>query len=449
MYRLPQSFAVDSKQSYHGILHYCVQTNPYLSTIIRNGDADKAYFEHAPSVNLEQRIDILPATDTATGSESTSISCLVTSNLDRPFAVDEPRWRFSVLLLASDRCFICFSYSHIIGDGSAGRNFHASLLTAIRSSRHAPAGASIVSASPGQSFPPAFDTPKNITISWPYLLRPLLGSILPDKVAVKWGLTASAASSDAGTWTGRPTPPTLADAQPCSGLAIFEIPADHIASVITLARRHDAKLTSVVQQILVEAFGAALGQRGLSSGVTDMLIRTDISLRPAAGLPDTEPGNCVSEMMSKVPLPTAVGTVPIDWAAAKATTVALARAASTTKDQIVGLLRYVPNMRKWIVERLGTVRECSFEVSNIGNFQDTTPGDNGVVLESMLFAQPGQVTEAPISFNLVGVKDGPLVGTATWHKGSLLEARGDEGGFVDDICAHVKRRFGQLASEAA
>ena len=109
------------------------------------------------------------------------------------------------------------------------------------------------------------------------------------------------------------------------------------------------------------------------------------------------------------------------WAAARQQSKECARAAYTLADQPIGLLRFINDFPKWQQGKLGQKREASWELSNLMSVDvGTASGDSTVVgIEKMVFAQPAQVTGYPIHFDVVSVKNGPLVMSIGWQIGAL------------------------------
>ena len=54
------------------------------------------------------------------------------------------------------------------------------------------------------------------------------------------------------------------------------------------------------------------------------------------------------------------------WNSARSITRSLAESATKREDQPLGLLRYAPSIRGWLQGKLGSRRDSSYEVSNLG-----------------------------------------------------------------------------------
>lgn len=137
-----------------------------------------------------------------------------------------------------------------------------------------------------------------------------------------------------------------------------------------------------------------------------------------------------------------------DWKSASSATQRLAESAATLQDQPIGLLRYIPRMRKWTLEKLGQKRECSFEVSNVGvldNHRDLPSDEEPKTrITGIFFAQPGHILSTPLAFNLASLKGGSFVYTVTWQPGALGVPEDGEDALVEEICSSIDAGFGML-----
>lgn len=135
------------------------------------------------------------------------------------------------------------------------------------------------------------------------------------------------------------------------------------------------------------------------------------------------------------------------WNSARTMTRSLAESATKREDQPLGLLRYAPSIRGWLQGKMGSRRDSSYELSNLGVF-DVAADDNAqqqhqqgkYTISKIIFAQPGNVLHAPLDFNLDTVKGGPMTIAVTWQEGAL-GVSGDEAAIVDGICASLRAGF--------
>jgi hypothetical protein len=183
--------------------------------------------------------------------------------------------------------------------------------------------------------------------------------------------------------------------------------------------------------------------------IDDFAGQTVLSLRGALNVSKDEMGNFFSgdtEIFPRKKGTSGETDVPIDWLSAKSTTERLATVSKTLRDQPIGLLRYLSDIRSWTLSKIGERRDCSYEVSNLTSFQPTGPGHKCTVVE-MLFCQPANVTGPPLSFNLLSVAKGPLIIAVSWQIGALDLGGGEqEERFVNSVCQKIQLGFEHLVS---
>ncbi len=437
IYEFTHAVDFHSPSSFFRPLRRCVEQHPYLCVTVGDMHTDKSFYRRVPHVNLEDHVFI--ENHTTAGDDSRKIEAVLAANLDKPFSRGIPPWRIIILPLQS-RCFIAFAFSHTIGDGISGPAFHRTFLQACASlaAPLPPMDAALVH-TPVTPLPPPFDTRERLPISWKFLLAPLMGLLLPSFIANLFGLRASASGSDEGTWTGRPA---AFDSKTLrSNIILREVEAPLLERALLASRRHDAKLTSTFHQLITRALSEAVPDPRF----TNFVSATAVNMRRSIGVSNDEMGEFTSGCYITHPRADMSARFPDEcWLAASSASQRLTEAASTLQDQAIGLLRYLPSVRRWMLSKLGKTRDGSFEVSNIGVFDPrnvSTPAASAEVqakITKMVFAQPGHVDTSPLAFNIASVKGGSLVYTVTWQAGALGVGI-DEELFVDGICTSMQQ----------
>lgn len=373
-----------------------------------------------------------------------AIERLIAHELDVPCFTGIPPWKIVVLPLQTSQAFIILSFSHTIGDGMAGLAFHKTFLAGC-GERPNTEPSSVIRPS-HTCLPAPFDTPERLPISWGFLLEPFIGQFLPQFIVKLLGLRIGASRVDDGTWTGSPM---FFEPEGCRNkLRIREIEGPLLKRALQVSRQHNAKLTGVIQTIIARALSQALPD----AKYTNFVSQTAVNMRQSLGLPEDSGGLIVSGAYITHPRATKfTGPLSADeWDSVRSSTKELAKAASTLQDQPIGLLRYIPSMRKWTLSNVGHHRDSSFGVSNVGLFdpgvQLSHTRETRVTISKLVFAQPGHALSSPITFNFVSVPEGNLVYTATWQPGALgLDTTADEEQLVDKICLMIDRGFQELA----
>ncbi|KAJ5699525.1 hypothetical protein N7536_002538 [Penicillium majusculum] len=444
-----ENIDINSAQSFLAPLRHCIEKYPYLNVVVKDKHTEKPAYEAVSSIDLHDHVSIIHDDEASSKGDMATIQKILPAILDRPWPADIPPWRIVVLPLVSPRdstvtrCFITFAFSHALGDGMVGVAFHRTFLDAWRQTTGVEENASFLVTPPSQTLPAPFDTPERLPISWKFLLEPLIAVYLPKFVAKLLGLRASASTLDAGTWIGSPMffdPAATLQ----SRVRLLEIEAPLVQTALQTSRNHGTKLTATVHQMIVRALSRAIP----NPEVTNFVSGTPVDMRASIGTPGLTWGLFVSghyEVHPRVPNATEPAFSEEMWAAASSMTRNLATCGARLQDQAIGLLRYVPSIRSWTLSKIGQQRDSSYELSNLLAFDNMGDGaDQKCKVVKMVFSQPGNVTSAPLVFNIISVKGGSLMCTVSWQAGALGVPVEEEMALVDDICSSIRADFKAL-----
>jgi hypothetical protein len=94
--------------------------------------------------------------------------------------------------------------------------------------------------------------------------------------------------------------------------------------------------------------------------------------------------------------------------------------ASSSKNQIVGLLKYAGDLLNFFKNKK---RENAFEISNIGLVDGGMDGTGIAKFRRFIFSQSANVTGNPYVFSIASVKNGDMCIALTWQEGILEEAK--------------------------
>ncbi|KAK5196647.1 Alcohol acetyltransferase [Exophiala xenobiotica] len=442
------SFPTDltSIHTFAPALRKCIDRHPLLSATIEGAGTKSPFYQFRPRLDLNQHVQFFQqAAESESESEIHAIKLLLPSILDTKWPPSLPPWKIIILPLSGTRtrCFIGFCFSHALGDGMSAIAFHRTFLDALQDD-------SVVQESRkqdlmhSQSFrplSPPFDTKANLPISWTFLLSPLLGVYLP--ASFGFGLNSITPT----TWTGSST---FYDPEKFQvGVQIGSIDAATVRKVLGACRAHGSKITGLIHQLIVAALSELLPE-----GYDNFAAQTAINMRDAVGVSNDEMGLYVAgevEILNRThPSPqtttTTTPTTTFSWTAPKQMTDKLAAAASRTQDQSVGLLRYLSDIRAWTLSKLNQRRDCSYEVSNLGNFRAAGKCERVSVTE-MIFAQSADVNGPALDFNVVSVAEGPMTITITWQIGALdlgAGGRSEESDFVGAVCRKLEHALARI-----
>jgi hypothetical protein len=424
---------VDTKSivTYIYALRQCIDRYPQLSITIADALTESPYYNFCSHIDLRQHVQFFKRGEE---SEVKAIEQVLPGILDTPWSSLIPPWKIVVLPLSEKRCFIGFSYSHALGDGMSGIAFHKAFLNALQEHR---LDEDFICTPIKKGLSPAFDTAENFPISWTFLLSPLLGAYLPERIGSLLGFHASVSPITPGTWTGSPifyTPETYQ-----TRVEILSIEATNVEDALKVCRLHGAKLTGFIHQLIIMALSESLNDLNM---IDNFIAGTAINMRNSLGISNDEMGNFASgDIQSHMVQKSSLGTrSEFSWATAKMVTEKLAVASKQLHDQPIGLLRYLFNIRSWKLSKIGHRPDLSYSVSNIMSFQPAGPVEQCSVAE-MVFCRCAEVTAPPLSFNVVSAKNGPMNISVSWQVGAL-NLGSDEDEVEFDVASHNSRSAG-------
>jgi hypothetical protein len=410
------------------------------------------YYMFCPQLDLNRHIEILEHITSMEQNEVKTIEQILPSILERPWRMGTPPWKIVVLPLSGSRCFICFTYSHGLSDGIPGIAFHRTFLNALTGGNPSLSNhQDLIYKSTRKDLAPAFDTAKNLPISWSYLLSPLLGVYLPTFIASTLGVRGAANTITPDTWLG--TPIFSKPGSNRTGVEILAIDRTTLDKALRLCRANDAKLTGLLHQFIVSALSESLPE---SSNIDSLASQTAINMRSAIGVKNDDMGIFVSGAFQTFPLQPKHSdsqklpglSKVFDWANPKSMTQILATSLNKLQDQPIGLLRYLISIRSWLLSKLGHQRDCSYEISNLMAFRPiNVKSTASCEVKEMYFCQPVHVVSAPLAFNTVSVADGGALNICVdWQIGAILEEYQEAGekDFVSRVCRHVENEFQRL-----
>lgn len=359
-------------EHYYPALRLIVEKHPFLTVVVGDQHTDKAYYEHVSSIDLSKHVYVISESNLANNfgstnrrqsrssssnnDEVTRIEDFLPALADYAYPAERPPWGMTVMPLeqrsgktttaTTQRCFIAFAFSHVLGDGMNGLTFHHDLLEGLRisSTGRAPtahAQNAIVVIPRSTALDEPFDTPQRLPISWSYLLVPFVTVCLPKWFAILFGIRASTSTLAPGTWIGPPMfdsnkrgpSPSPGSSKTknkknigtiiekdTTNLRVIDIPASQLEAALRMTRLHGSKLTGVLHQIIVHALSdtlpdQTLRQRRRSSSmgfstdknaaaanttgeaklepamaITNFASQTAINMRPTLNIPNSKMG---------------------------------------------------------------------------------------------------------------------------------------------------------------
>ncbi|KAL5333943.1 hypothetical protein BJX70DRAFT_37216 [Aspergillus crustosus] len=473
LYTLPSSsskeFNARDMKSYIPALKHCISTHPSLATAVQDAEGESPVFVRPGRMDLRRHLEVVEPVEG--GEEEVEVlKSVLKRTHDLVFESVEkvPAWRVVVVPLLDGpddeqvgrkeqgaRVYILFAYSHTHGDGRSGFTFHNTFLEGLRIGHRDYDRGFIydTTINAKSQLPPPMEEACTLRITFPFLLLTVLGAMVPGFIRRFVGFRTPFATER--TWTGSVM---KYDHQNfATGLEMLVVSKEKAGGVMKAVRaKKGVKFTGLLNALVVRALSSALATNSSSgSEVKDFIGQVVVDLR---GLVDAYSAdmmlNCVSaiyEQSSRVLVDGAVGLKNDTalWDAARETTQRLAESAGTLVNQPIGLVAYLDKFRPWFLGKLEQKRDSSYEISNAVVFEPScaiVSEEKGIIawdIGRMVFSQPANVTNCPLSFSVVTRQDGDMVLTLTWQAGVLNV--GDEDAFAKDVLVKIDGYLAEIA----
>ncbi|RPB09061.1 hypothetical protein P167DRAFT_511426 [Morchella conica CCBAS932] len=400
-----------TKPTLYRALTTLLTTHPHLTTTVLNEHTPHPTFARLPTVDLNDLVTTtrLHVPTTSPAAELAELDSILSSQHNTKFhnLGRLPLWRLVLITphtpdSAGRGVDLAFIYHHALGDGATGLAFHRALLRALNSpSPHGEGEEEVDSV----VVPPELPLPP-----------PLEGLVsLSTSMSRMWSLLWSLKSAvvvAAGHWSGAPIQIPLKNV-----IRTVVFPAGVVAGVVGACRREGTTVTALLQAVLARAFFGVLEEGG--EGWQTLSTTAAIDMRrfiPGAG-EDT-----MGVLVCSVPVVHEREATADVWAVAKRCGAVLRRAVEAgTKDTDTGLLKYLSDYEKYFLGKLGTRREHSIEVSNLGVLKNTSEEQGGWGISRAIFSQSASVTGCAVEFSVVSVAGGEMCVCVCVQEGIIEE----------------------------
>lgn len=429
-YNAPPSGEI-SQDSVVKALKQCIAQHPTLGAVIQDAATEKPQVARAKAIDLTQHFRFHQPQDEQDDNSwvlQRFLEDVHNESLDKGDV--RPRWRLDLLPLVSNstsnrRYHVAFAASHALTDGLSGFAFHRAFMEALQQIESLEFDA-VTKFEPSidKDIPLPLERIANLSISWSYLLRPLLAEYLPTVLAKLFGFSTTETED---MWCGAKTRPksVLTAELPLTAAHVCLVSSSILQQVLKVCRSHDARLTGLLNHLAARAL--AKGLKGRGQTYNTFVAQTPIDLRKAASIETDRMGNYMSGNSETIVLDpndnysATQSMSPVNWEAVQHSTQSLGKISNTLADQQVGLLRYLSDYRGWTIRNASKPSDASFSVSNLGVFDQESSaevnGNNAWSLEEMAFSQSADGTGAPLAFNVSSAINGPLAMVATWWPG--------------------------------
>lgn len=430
-------------------LKQCITEHNVLSTAIEDAKTERPQLTRVSQMDLLAHVYIKDALDPE-GNVTQRIQPLLEQAHNEPWVDDGlPQWRVYIAPLlpissSSWKTFhLAFASSHALADGMSGLCFHSSFLRALRGMNELEFDTDPIWNIPSNTYLlPPLDRAATFPISWSFFLRPAVNEFLPTWVTSALGLRDTQADD---VWCGASTRPERSMSSELIPTAVRTAFVSHetLQRVLNVCKSHNARMTGLLNHLTARALAQALRSRG--HNYSKFIAQTAMDLRKC--IPNAK--NCManyntadSENLS-TPADPRQSLRSEDWEAVGRSTQRLAEASSTLVDHPVALLKYLTNIRTWMVKQVTKPADASFGMSNLGTSDADMIAGEGWSVKDMIFSQSADGLGPPLNVNVASVQGGPLALVITWWPG-MLEVD-DEGEFVEEICESVVNQLELIA----
>lgn len=322
---------------------------------------------------------------------------------------------------------IAFIFHHALADGLSGAAFHSALLQELRHATSLDQEA--------LDAPKVIQVPRNIRLT-----DPLEDSI---KLSLSWSFLTSQLLQEFGPrWLCGPRATTLWAGARCktleecpykTRLRVLSIPAVRVEDWLNAARREKVTLTSFITATIVVTLASLLPEAERFVGVTPYTMRRfcgtsmDAIVNQTSGFNTPYDHNLLNQIrVSSQSSPDRDSQI---WKVAHYFHSEMkAELGRCPKDNLIGLLPYIPSYQQFYEKKLGQTREATFEVSNLGKLElpidggHQTENKDGWTIGSILFSQGPQVVGPAFTVNCASVSGGSLNLVFGWQDGVVAES---------------------------
>ena len=325
---------------------------------------------------------------------------------------------------------IAFVFHHALADGLSGAAFHRLLLQELlhTTSRHQE----------------TVNVPNVINVSRDIRLTDPLEDLV--QLPLSWGFLAGQVLQEYGPRLPFRSPSTVWAGARCqtleelpyrSRLRILSIPAERVEDLLNAARSETTTLTSFITGTIVVVLADLLPAAKRFVGITPYTMRRISRMSTNAivnqiSVCHTFYGNSLLNdiRVSSKLFPESTSRI---WKVARYFQNDMkAELAKVPQDNLLGLLPYISNYRKFYQKKLSQPREATFEVSNLGAFNPTDHRghdksdeghrNQGWTIENIIFTQGAQVIGPAFSVNCASIRDGSLNLAFSWQNGVVDES---------------------------
>ncbi|KAF3400177.1 hypothetical protein F1880_008116 [Penicillium rolfsii] len=429
-YVLPDSFVLSVKDYVYRACEIQIAEHPVLSAIPAADETQQPYFVRLPQIDLDQVVSFTERKNASLTTESADgdptpdleLQSLLENQHNTPFTAPNAYWRLCILTdPGNERQFTAaFVYHHALGDGTSGKAFHQTFLRALDSAQSENSETKSIVQSPSTPLLPNIEQIHPMPLSFLFLAK----KIFQAKVY---------SYRDPGLWSGGKI-----QKEGKTHVRLVPFAKKLVTSLRRACRLEETSITALLQTAFARALFAHLPAHYTSLNCTGA-----ISCR--RWLPDiiTDEvmGVYVGDIEESYTRNATTSTDPrnFPWSETRRSKATIEAAVQRKgRDAGPNLLKYVNDFQQELcLSKLGSERDKSFEVSNVGVFSgEVVPGKPRI--EGMVFSQCASVIGNAIGVSVITGADGCMVLAITWQDGVVEES------LIEGAVEHLTKDFENL-----
>jgi hypothetical protein len=419
-YHHPSSTTLLQDIVFHA-LSQVINQHPILSAIPLEENKKTIYFVRLPTIDLSKCVYFVERQTPIPreGETDEELDKILEEQHNKDFKDEigsKPFWRLIILSsLSSTNSFSAsWIFDHSLADGTSGFVFHHSFLAALRNIPSDLLNVDPVVEPPKTDLVPTLEDLHKLPLSFMYLAKVQWYEWFPKK--------------QPRVWTG-----SLISFDPTKGATMryktIVLSAEATKQLLNLSRENKTTLTATMQCVIAASIFLNLDPArydALHAGGT-MSCRRFVDMPEQYGHIDDAIGTWVSpysfEHKRRTVPQNAEKTNNVlnffDWDEARSVRATITNEISKNlKDNVVNLLRWVPDLSALFYSRIGKKRTESFELSNVTAFnKGKAQSEDGWKVGRCVFSQCVAVPGPVIECSAVGGGDGTLSIGFTWLEG--------------------------------
>ena len=427
-----------------GVLHELIAKHPVLSAVAINEEKSypDVHLMRLPEIDLRTCVEFVQRGDPfpADGVVDEEFDILLTKQHDRNFKDgfgSKPCWRLIIVSSSTEPQVFSASwfFHHVISDGLSAMVFHESFLRALNSEGTKTLSSPIVPSSSTPLLPP-FESLHPMPISWSFFLRSICAAILPSIFARR----------PTNLWTGNPLPEQISALQgPRYRTLVFS--AEITKKLAQISRRENTSVTGALQCLLAASLFTYLPVAKYDT----LKIVGPISMRRfLPGISEDTMTNATSvyecyHQRSAAQYSSVGGEAIVlqqcSWETARSvkSTIQL-EVAKEGGDNPIALLKYVPNMHKFLTNNLGQPRNPSVQFTNIGVCRKKAESPGPWTVGRMVYSTDA-FGGAAVAASVVTGGDGNATIGFCWMRDAL------EASLIDEVIKGIEEGVKKIVSE--